>query len=128
MKHQHQGCDEICSQNDGLLHVSDVALGFGQCLFRSAMMIKLTQRPQVGVLIAQEITTEKPGNSNIFLIANESPGWYGEDIVKFFQGTLFGFRNQAEDQTKGDDIESTLKKLSASLCSTELDIKFTCRT
>lgn len=69
-------------------------------------MIKSTQWSQFGTLVTQEITTEKPGNSDVFLIAHKCPGWYGEDVIKFFQGTLFGFWNQAKDQTKGDDIES----------------------
>jgi hypothetical protein len=70
----------------------DAALDFGRPLFGNAV-IKLGQRSQFGFLVAQEITTEEPGNSSVFLIADKCSGWNGEDVIELFQGTLFGFWN-----------------------------------
>lgn len=76
--------------------------------------MKFRQRSQLSSFVAQNVAPKNPGKNDICLIADMSPRWNGEDEIQLFQGTLFGFWHQAEDQTKGQDIESTLKKWSAS--------------
>ena len=70
--------------------------------------MKFRQRSQPSSFVAQHVAPKNPRENDVCLVADMSARWDGENEIQLFQGTLFGFRHQAEDQTKRQDIESTL--------------------
>lgn len=56
----------------------------------------------------KDVALDEVGNGFGDLVIDEGAGGDGEDVVEFFEGALFGFRDEEEDHYKGDDVETAV--------------------
>ena len=56
-------------------------------------------------LLTEDLSLEPIRQDLAPLVGTVSPGWNSKDEIEFFEGSLFGFGQETEDEEEGDGVE-----------------------
>jgi hypothetical protein len=103
------------------LHLPDLFAGGSRFvafnLWRGVLHTKHTfvecvQRCEDDVLLAKDLRLDEPWKPGADVILDMSACRNGEDVVQFFERTLFGLWDKQEDHDKGENVQCTISIMS----------------
>jgi hypothetical protein len=80
-----------------------------ESIVRRDMAIEGIQSWARFALFAEDVAPDPPRQHAAELMAHKGPRWHCKDVVELFERTLFGFRNEQEDHTKGAYVKSSVE-------------------
>ena len=72
-------------------------------------IVTYIERFQLSVTLPQHPPLEPPRRSLASLVRDELLARNSKDVVKLFQGPLFGFWNEEEDHDERDDVQTSIE-------------------